>query len=113
MSAQNPQTMRPWTSREDRQYREQIDAVADEIKRNWLKWQELTDGNCEFAARVVALRNQFKDSAEFAIEFDGLVTEYAERCAQWVIDGDQWHGIYGELKNAAGLFQLSTLRAAA
>lgn len=113
MTAQDPQTIKLWTTHDERQYRDQIDAVADEIKRNWLKWQELTDDNCEFAARAVALRNKFKDSAEFAIEFDSLVTEYAERCAEWVIDGDQWHGIYGDLKNAAGLFQLSTLRKAA
>lgn len=111
MTAQDPQTMKLWTTRDERQYRDQIDAVADEIKRNWLKWQELVDPDRDFGAQVAAIIVDSEDDKLGRIS--DLQFQYAERCAEWVIDGDQWPGIYGDLKNAAGLFQLTTLRKAA
>lgn len=79
----------------------QIADVADEIKRNWIKWQEIVDGDCEFGARVAAILADRDDDKLGRIA--DLQYQYMQRAAVHAVDSGIWYGQIGDLKRVAGL----------
>lgn len=76
--------------------------IVDELLANWIKWEELVDGNCEFGGKVAAILADPEARGDELGRIRDVQYDMAKDCAKYAIECDQWFGDWGALKNAAG-----------